>query len=169
MDIDLDFQVASDGDALLIPDESQLLLWVEAAVRGGLHAVANGLLPVYERDLPEDEMQLTVRVVDESECAELNESYRDKTGPTNVLSFPYDEPSMDGVTLLGDIVICQPVVVREALKQNRPLQSHWTHLIVHGVLHLLGYDHESQDDALVMESLETEIMATLGFADPYIN
>ena len=89
------------------------------------------------------------------------------SGPTNVLSFPFEQPAMVQPPLLGDIVICAPLVVKEAAEQNKDVMAHWTHLVVHGVLHLLGYDHESDRDANVMETLETEIMAELNCPDPY--
>jgi probable rRNA maturation factor len=121
-------------------------------------------------DLPEPvatAAQLTVRVIGEAEGAALNRDYRGRTGATNVLSFPFAEPFMLRPPLLGDIVICAPVLVAQAQQQNKSLQAHWAHLVVHGVLHLLGYDHEDDRQADVMETLETKILVQLGFADPY--
>lgn len=112
---------------------------------------------------------LCIRVVDEAESAELNSTYRHKQGPTNVLSFPFAAP--DGLELetnyLGDLVICAPVVEREAETQQIPLMAHWAHMTIHGVLHLLGYDHIIAEDAEVMEQLEAQILTQLGFANPY--
>lgn len=114
-----------------------------------------------------DEAELSIRVVDEDESAELNLRYRDKSGPTNVLSFPADLPKELELPLLGDLVICAPVVEREAREQNKQIRDHWAHMVVHGTLHLLGYDHIEDDEAEQMESLETQILATLGIDDPY--
>lgn len=111
--------------------------------------------------------EVVVRVVDADESAELNETYRRKKGPTNVLSFPFEMPAGLEVPLLGDIVICAPVVAREALEQGKEGRAHWAHMTVHGVLHLLGYDHLDDDQARVMEGLEREILAKLGYPDPY--
>jgi len=111
--------------------------------------------------------ELTVRIVDENESAALNKEYRNKTGSTNVLSFPFECPSEIELNLLGDLVICAPVVEREAKQQGKPSQAHWAHMLVHGILHLLGYDHVDEQDAEKMESHEVEIMTLLGFLDPY--
>jgi probable rRNA maturation factor len=109
-----------------------------------------------------------IRIVDDDESAELNGHFRDKPTPTNVLSFPADAVDPDGgIPLLGDIVICAPLVAREAMAQMKRLEHHWAHLVVHGVLHLLGYDHETDADAEYMESREIEILEQLGIADPY--
>lgn len=110
--------------------------------------------------------ELTIRIVDEAESQELNRRYRGKDRPTNVLSFPYDGDMLD-VPVLGDLVICAPVVQREAEEQGRDLRAHWAHMVVHGCLHLLGYDHEQDGDAEVMETRERELLAELGFSDPY--
>ncbi len=116
---------------------------------------------------------LGIRVVDEEEAQRFNRGYRGRDYATNVLSFPAELPEglpgdiRQGV--LGDLLICAPVVVREAQEQNRPVTDHWAHLTIHGILHLLGYDHEQPEDAVVMESLETEILAGLGIRDPYLD
>lgn len=109
----------------------------------------------------------TVRVVDESESAALNEAYRGKRGPTNVLSFTFDPPPGWAVDYLGDLVICAPVVLREAQEQGKSARAHFAHLAVHGSLHLLGYDHQNAAEAQQMESCEIRIMNHLGFSDPY--
>ena len=111
--------------------------------------------------------QLTVRVVDREEGKALNETYRQGSGPTNVLSFPFDEPFQLQPPLLGDIVICAPVIAAEAIDQFKSVESHWAHMIVHGVLHLMGYDHLDDVQALQMESLEVLVMRHLGYDDPY--
>jgi|GEM_PF-142668 len=117
-------------------------------------------------------VEITIRIVDEEESQHLNSTYRSKDKPTNVLSFPSELPDEILAILdnkpLGDLVICMPVVLREAIEQGKSSEEHFVHLVVHGVLHLLGYDHEtSVDDAAEMEALEIQIMATLGFDDPY--
>ena len=118
------------------------------------------------------EADVAIRVVDEEEGRSLNRQYRGKDHPTNVLSFPADLPEglPDGVRLplLGDLVICAPVVEREAREQGKPLATHYAHLTVHGVLHLLGWDHENDRDAERMEQRERQILATLGIGDPYL-
>jgi probable rRNA maturation factor len=118
-----------------------------------------------------DAAELSVRVVDEGESAELNLRYRNKQGSTNVLSFPADLPdflqqSLE-LPLLGDLVICAPVVEREAQQQNKSLDAHWAHMLIHGSLHLIGYDHIDDQDAENMEALETNILTGLNFPPPY--
>jgi len=107
--------------------------------------------------------EITVRFVGEEEGRTLNRDYRGKDYATNVLTFVYEE----GEPLAGDIVLAVPVVAREAAEQHKTLEEHYAHLLVHGVLHLQGYDHETEADALVMESLEKEVMQGLGYNDPY--
>ncbi|HEX5420668.1 MAG TPA: rRNA maturation RNase YbeY [Gammaproteobacteria bacterium] len=126
---------------------------------------------VAEAAPPEAQGELTVRVVDEAESAELNGRYRGRSGPTNVLSFPadFDLPVPAGERRpLGDLVICAPVVAREAEEQGKGLEAHWAHIVIHGTLHLGGYDHEEEADADVMEGREREILAAFGFEDPYL-
>lgn len=113
------------------------------------------------------QIQLTLRIVDLNEGRTLNETYRGKKGPTNVLSFPYEGPAFVLKQELGDIVICAPVVAQEARQQNKKLLAHWAHLVVHGLLHLLGYDHIKKTDARIMEAAEIDILKQLGFSDPY--
>lgn len=109
--------------------------------------------------------EISIRIVDEAEGAELNQRYRGKPGATNVLSFPAQLPIEH--PLLGDLVICAPVVARECREQGKLATNHWAHLLVHGSLHLLGFDHINEQDALVMEDLEVTILKQLGFSDPY--
>jgi len=112
--------------------------------------------------------EMTIRLVDETEGRELNHTYRHKDYATNVLSFPADVPDdMLDIPLLGDLVICAPVVEREAREQHKALDAHWAHLVMHGCLHLLGYDHIEDDEAEEMEALERELLAELGHPDPY--
>jgi probable rRNA maturation factor len=118
--------------------------------------------------LNSDDLSVTVRIVDESEMTELNENYRGKPGPTNVLSFPFENPPGAESNILGDIVVCASVLEREAREQNKTLMSHWAHILVHGVLHLQGYDHEIEEEAQEMEAMEVEILSHLGYPDPYV-
>jgi probable rRNA maturation factor len=148
MSLVLDLQIASAAEGL--PSEAQLQAWAEAALRD-------------ERE----ETELTIRIVDEPESQALNRDYRDKDKPTNVLSFPFEAPPGVPCELLGDLVICAPVVAREAAEQGKSAPAHWAHMVVHGVLHLLGYDHEEDAQAEDMEALEVQILAGLAIADPY--
>nr|WP_298163950.1 rRNA maturation RNase YbeY [uncultured Pseudomonas sp.] len=147
--LELDLQIASDAGDL--PSEAQFRAWCELALR--------------QRSA---DSELTIRLVDESEGRELNHTYRQRDYATNVLSFPADVPDeMLDIPLLGDLVICAPVVKREALEQNKPAHAHWAHMVIHGCLHLLGYDHIEDEEAEEMEALERELLAELGHADPY--
>lgn len=146
----VDLQIATENIEGL-PTEEQIVQWATGAVQ------------------PEgNEVEMTVRIVDEAESHELNLTYRGKDRPTNVLSFPFECPDEVELPLLGDLVICRQVVEREAAEQEKPLMAHWAHMVVHGSLHLLGYDHIEDDEAEEMESLETKIMQGLGFDDPYL-
>ena len=145
----IDLQIACQHTDNL-PTETQIQQWANAAI--GPQTL---------------EPEITIRIVDEAESHDLNLTYRDKDKPTNVLSFPFECPDEVELPLLGDLVICRQVVEREATEQGKPLEAHWAHMVVHGCLHLLGYDHIEDDEAEEMESLETEIMLSFGFADPY--
>ena len=133
------------------PTEAQIQLWVDTALT----------------DYPDD-TEIVIRIVDEKESTELNETYRLKSGPTNILSFPVEIPEEIELNLLGDLVICAPVLEKEALDQNKALQDHWAHIVIHGVLHLLGYDHIEDDEAELMETKEITILSHLGIKNPYI-
>ena len=109
-----------------------------------------------------------MRLVDEAESHELNLTYRGKDKPTNVLSFPFEAPPGIELPLLGDLIICRQVVEQEAKEQDKPLEAHWAHMVIHGSLHLLGYDHIIDEEAEEMDGLESEIMLALGYEDPYI-
>ena len=151
MAIYLDLQHATESlDGL--PIEAEFQQWLNAAV-----------IP-FQADA-----EVTIRLVDEQESHALNLEYRGKDRPTNVLSFPFEAPPGMELELLGDLIICRQVVEKEALEQNKPLTAHWAHMVVHGSLHLLGYDHIEDEEAEEMESLETEIMQNMGFVDPYIS
>lgn len=111
--------------------------------------------------------ELCIRIVNEKESAQLNQHYRHKSGATNVLSFPANIPAGLAIPLLGDIVICATVVNREAIEQGKVRAAHWAHMVVHGNLHLLGFDHIRNREAAEMEALESKILAKMGFANPY--
>ncbi|PTQ90417.1 putative rRNA maturation factor [Agitococcus lubricus] len=115
--------------------------------------------------------EVLIRIVDDEESQSLNGQYRGKDYATNVLSFPSELPHEIAAAMtrapLGDIIICAPVVMAEAKEQEKSLQSHWAHLTIHGVLHLLGYDHIDDDEAEQMEALEVQAMALLGYSNPY--
>jgi probable rRNA maturation factor len=113
--------------------------------------------------------EITLRLVDIEESQTLNREYRGKDKPTNVLSFPFEAPEHVTINLLGDLVICVPVMTLEAKEQNKDVMHHWAHLIVHGCLHLLGYDHIDDDDANIMEAREISILAKLSIDDPYLD
>ncbi|MAT66140.1 MAG: rRNA maturation RNase YbeY [Gammaproteobacteria bacterium] len=147
--LELDLQVETGADDL--PGRETFEHWALAAWQG------------------EGTVELTLRLVDEAESSELNQTYRGKSGPTNVLSFPVEAAELPGLELplLGDLVICAPVVAREAAAQGKTAEAHWAHMVVHGMLHLQGYDHLEPAEAEVMESLETDILRRLGYPDPY--
>ena len=127
-----------------LPSRAQFRQWAKAAIRVDTEA--------------------TIRIVDEAEGRELNNTYRGKDYATNVLTFPLTEEPH----LMGDIIICAPVVAAEAIAQNKPLASHYAHLTVHGILHLHGYDHETEAQAELMEAIETAIITKLGYPNPYL-
>ena len=144
----LDLQVATEGEGLPAPE--QVSTWIRAVLSERM-----------------EQAEVTIRIVGESEAAALNRRYRGRRGPTNVLAFPFEAAVRLEVPLLGDIVICAPVVQREAEEQRKDAQAHWAHMVVHGTLHLLGYDHHTPLQAHQMESLEQTVLATLGFPNPY--
>ena len=117
----------------------------------------------------EEASELVIRVVDANESQKLNKTFRDKDYPTNVLSFPADIELPEGPTILGDIAICLPVVKREADEQSKRFDQHFAHMVVHGCLHLMGYDHEDEDDADQMEAKEIGILENLGYPNPYLS
>ena len=149
MRLELHLQTATREQSL--PSEQDFRQWVELALSG------------YQGPA-----ELNIRLVDEAESRFLNRQYRGKDSPTNVLSFPYEAPSVIECDLLGDLAICAPVVAREAREQNKPLPAHWAHMVVHGVLHLLGFDHQDEQQAEEMERVEAELLVRLGIADPYL-
>ncbi|HGJ5875679.1 MAG TPA: rRNA maturation RNase YbeY [Arsenophonus sp.] len=145
----LDLQLAC-RDHSRLPSEETFQYWLEA------------FLPQFQ-----SESEITIRIVDIAESQHLNLTYRGKDKPTNVLSFPFEAPDNIPLALLGDLVICRQVVEKEAIEQQKILDAHCAHMVIHGCLHLLGYDHQNDFEAEKMETIETEIMQKLGYPDPY--
>lgn len=150
MKAEIDIQKATDVTDL--PKKREFRRWAKMALKGRRKRA-----------------ELTIRLVDESESRRLNRAFRGQNNATNVLSFPFDAPAVVGSYLLGDLVICAPVVQQEAELQGKQLTAHWAHMVVHGTLHLLGLDHQTDREALKMESAEVAILAKLGFSDPYVD
>jgi len=138
------------SNASELPAEMTISRWAQAALEG------------YERDV-----EVGVRIVDESEIIELNQRFRKKAEPTNVLSFPFEDPPGTQTDILGDVVVCAPIVASQAQMEGKPLSAYWAHMVVHGIMHLRGYDHETPKEADAMEHMETRILEGLGFPDPY--
>lgn len=150
----IDVQQAFEGDETIlsaIPSPSELELWANAVLD------YEGL----------DEQEVTIRFTDEAESQSLNHEYRGKDKPTNVLSFPFEAPPGIEINLLGDLVICAPVISREAEEQQKAVSDHYAHMTVHGLLHLMGYDHIDDADAEEMEGKEIDILASLGINNHY--
>ena len=146
-DLIVDFQNVFEGPG--VPAEALFQAWAQAAWQG------------------EHPSEVTIRIVGALESQTLNHEYRGKDKPTNVLSFPFEAPAGITVPLAGDLVICAPVVEHEAAEQHKAPVAHWAHMVVHGMLHLQGYDHIEDGDAEVMEALEIRLLAQLGFGNPY--
>lgn len=175
----LDLQCASSANDL--PGDADLIAWITAALTA---PDADGAAPLPLGQAAGQPVEITVRYVDAAEGTALNQRYRGRPGPTNVLSFPFEPPpgwpptSASGPddddtdtdpmpTLLGDLVLCVPVVLDEAVAQHKSPAAHFAHLVVHGVLHLRGHDHLKPTEAATMEALETVILVGLGFPPPY--
>jgi len=138
-------------DSKLIPSDKELQQWVEVALHD------------YSADA-----EVVIRLVDKQEISALNAQYRHKQGATNILSFPFEVPEgVQGLNLLGDLVVCASVLEQEALEQGKELKNHWAHIIIHGILHLLGYDHIEEIDANEMEAKEILILKQLNINNPY--
>lgn len=147
MAITIDLQ--NDAALASVPGEQQFQKWVAAALQES-----------------HNELEQTIRIVDKSESRDLNSRFRDKDSATNVLAFPSDAGLLD-YDCLGDLVICAPLVVTEARAQGKTVEAHWAHLVVHGMLHLQGYDHNDDDETALMEALEIRILNFLGYTNPY--
>ena len=158
----IDLQIASESKE--IPTLAQLEQWAQLALQ-----------------TPDTAAEITIRLVDDAESHELNLQYRGKDKPTNVLSFPFEQPEFDDpelaaqmaaelgdVDYLGDLVINAQLVVQEAAQQDKRIEDHWAHLVIHGTLHLQGFDHIKDEEAEAMEALEGQLLATLNVANPYV-
>ena len=147
MAVTVDLQ--NDGELEFIPPRRQFLQWISAALQQ-----------------PYDDLEQTIRIVDETESRELNNRYRGKSSATNVLAFAGENEVLD-YDCLGDLVICAPIVTAEASAQGKAVEAHWAHLVVHGMLHLQGFDHVNDTDTQQMEALEIKILRGLGVSNPY--
>lgn len=159
--LEVDIQASSTD--LPKPADAEICRWLENALAFGLEEYAGQ---------PQQACEVSVRIVAEAESQALNADYRGKDRPTNVLSFPVGAEfaglaPADMARPLGDLVLCAPVIEREAQEQGKMAAAHWAHMLTHGLLHLLGYDHEDDEQALTMEGLEIRALKVLGFADPY--
>ena len=147
MTISVDLQ--NDAELLGVPEHKLFFRWVESSLQQSFA-----------------DLEQTIRIVDADESESLNHQFRGKSHPTNVLSFPSDSDKLD-YDCIGDLVICASVVLEEADKQNKTAESHWAHMVIHGMLHLQGFDHQDDDEAGQMEALEIQILSTLGYSNPY--
>lgn len=148
--MELLLEIQRESRSADLPGDDKLREWTEAALNSR-----------------HQQVELVIRIVDEDESRSLNREYRGNDRPTNVLSFPFEAPQVVASDLLGDLVICAPVVATEATAQNKNVEAHWAHMVIHGALHLQGHDHQDEQEADEMESLEVEILSRLGFPDPY--
>jgi len=142
-------ELQNDAALECVPRKQQFQNWVAAALQES-----------------HSELEQTIRIVDETESRDLNSRFRDKDSATNVLAFPSDSDLLE-YDCLGDLVICAPIVVAEATAQGKPVEAHWAHLVVHGMLHLQGFDHNKDDETAQMEALEIKILNILGYTNPY--
>lgn len=152
--LDLQNMIESDN----VPEQAIIEHWIKKTLSAEAEFTKSAL---------NDEYELTVRIVDKDEIKNLNNTYRHKDKSTNVLSFPFDSPPEVELPLLGDLIICHDVVLEEAEEQKKAIFEHWAHMIVHGVLHLKGYDHIEDSEAQIMEALEIQILKQLNIANPY--
>jgi len=144
----LEFQIVSESQQ--IPAQEKFKKWIDAILRDEA-----------------ENSEVVIRIVDEQEMIQFNSQYRGKNNSTNILSFPFDPPEGVDSDLLGDLLVCAPVVEKEAKQQDKLLEHHWAHMIIHGVLHLIGYDHINDADAEEMEALEIKILRSIKIDDPY--
>lgn len=150
MPFDVDIQFAVEDQTL--PNTADFQRWVEAALSG-----------------QREQAEVCIRIVSAEESRELNHTWRGQDKPTNVLSFPFEAPPGIDTHLIGDLAICAEVVATEAEEQQKPLNAHWAHMVIHGVLHLIGFDHINDHDAEAMEALEVTLLAQLDIPNPYLS
>ena len=144
----LEIQIASNSTAL--PENKDFQHWVDTVLSN-----------------PQEQHEVVIRIVDEKESAALNQQYRHKNGATNILSFPFEAPEHINSPLLGDLVICAPILEQQAIQQQKKLQHHWAHIVIHGLLHLCGYDHIDDTEAEEMEAKEIALLKQLNINNPY--
>ncbi|MGH1470937.1 MAG: rRNA maturation RNase YbeY [Cellvibrionaceae bacterium] len=161
MNITVDIQVATKSDDS--PEPEPIHSWIQSALE---HPSVVSLLPQQCVTL-EKNIELSLRIVDRDESQNLNQQYRGKNKPTNILSFPSDLPEGLPFLHLGDLVVCAPVVKQESIDQQKKLQNHWAHMLIHGTLHLVGFDHVEDAQAEIMETLEIDILSTMNIPNPY--
>ncbi|MDH5711841.1 MAG: rRNA maturation RNase YbeY [Gammaproteobacteria bacterium] len=149
MAIEIELSISEGVSEANLPSDEQIQRWAQASYPGS------------------DDAVVSLQVVGSDEMQALNKTYRGKDKPTNVLSFPMDVPDEIGINILGDLALCDTVIEAEAKEQGKSVEAHWAHMIVHGMLHLQGYDHIEDDEAEAMEAHEIEIMQRLGFENPY--
>ena len=150
MSYDVDIQREVDNADLALPTDEDFQHWVSLALTGR-----------------KPRGEICIRLVAPTESQQLNSDYRGKDSPTNVLSFPFEGPVGIPMDLLGDLAICAEIVSKEAQEQNKPALNHWAHMVIHGTLHLIGFDHINEDEAEQMETLEVALLASLNIPDPY--
>ena len=172
MTIEVDLQNVIEKDKLnhVLPNKQQFEVWLNASIATLRHLETENApfdSSVNTQQIQQQAFELTLRIVDETESQQLNFDYRDKNKPTNVLSFPFEAPEHIDMPYLGGLVVCAAVVELEAQTQKKNINDHWAHLCIHGLLHLLGYDHINDEEAQEMEGTETTILAKLGIDDPY--
>jgi len=158
--VTVDLENASSIADKVLPDLTTITAWVNLCLE------PQRFMPALSSPANSNPC-LSIRIVDEEEMQDLNRQFRHKDKPTNVLSFPCELAPEVELNLLGDLVICAPVVAMEAEQQGKSVEAHWAHMVIHGCLHLLGFDHIHENDAIEMEALETAILAHLGFPPPY--
>lgn len=149
MAVEIELSVSEGVDEAILPSEEKIQQWAQASYQSNDAAV------------------ISMQIVASDEMQELNKNYRGKDKPTNVLSFPMEMPADIGINILGDLALCVEVIEQEAEQQGKSSEAHWAHMVVHGVLHLQGYDHVEDEEAEIMEAQEIEIMKGLGFDNPY--
>ena len=149
MAVIIELSISDDVSEAALPAEDSFQQWVQASYQG------------------DDEVVASLQIVGSDEMQSLNKDYRAKDKPTNVLSFPMELPEEVGINILGDLALCDAVIESEAKQQGKSAEAHWAHMVVHGMLHLQGYDHIEDDEAEAMEAKEIEVMEILGFENPY--
>lgn len=149
MAVDIELSISEGVDEATLPSEEKFHQWAQACYSGDGEVVAS------------------LQIVGSDEMQSLNKNYRNKDKPTNVLSFPMELPDEVGINILGDLALCDEVIESEAKQQGKAAEAHWAHMVVHGMLHLQGYDHIEDDEAELMEAKEIEIMKKLDFENPY--